>query len=195
MKQYRVYFDLEATGLSKYYDRIVQIGAVVSDDKGKVISVFDEWVKPDRKMSAGASKATGIVEADYISAKPTKAVILSFFEWIKNTCDTPNAEVTFVAYNGFMYDFPLLLSTCHRWGIPYFLQFKACRVTKFIDPLKWGRKYLDTTILQRNSNGGCSYKQGDVYRCLFQRELINAHRALDDAQGLRLICEHINFSN
>ena len=189
---YKVYFDLEATGLSKWYDRIVEIGAVIYYND-KCISEFGEFIKCDRKMSAGAARKNGILEKQLVNARPTNKVLLDFFQWIRNTCTNKNAQTILIAYNGFGYDLYMLFSSCHRWSIPIYLQLKSCKVTHVVDPLKWGKENLDTTKLERNEHG-CSYSQPDIYKALFGKSLKNAHRAVYDARGLSQICEHSKFN-
>ena len=194
VKYYQLYFDLEATGLSKWNDNIVQIGAQIVYNS-KVVSEFDQLIRSDRTMSTKASQITGITDTMLKHAPDAKTGITSFFDWVRKSCPEPESHVTMIAYNGFGYDYPLFFNNCHKNKIPILCNFAACRIFAFADPLQWCRRHVDKTKLKRLASGNCSFKQGDLFESIFHKSLKNAHRALDDANGLRQICEASLCSN
>lgn len=72
-----VAFDIETTGLSPSYDRIVELGGVKFRD-GKVLEVFNELVDPEIPMPAEATKINGITQ-EMLAGKPKIAEVLGRF--------------------------------------------------------------------------------------------------------------------
>ncbi len=77
-----VVFDLETTGLSARYDRIIEFGAVKIDKAGQVLDEIDFFVRPDMKLSPFSIEKSHISQEQADSGKPIKralADILEFF--------------------------------------------------------------------------------------------------------------------
>ncbi len=72
-----VAFDVETTGLSPSYDRIVELGGVKFQD-GKVLEIFNELVDPEIPMPPEVSKINGITPGMLVG-KPKIAEILPQF--------------------------------------------------------------------------------------------------------------------
>ncbi len=194
-----LYFDLETTGLSKWVDRIVQIGMMAvlkKNDSQTTILEFETLVNPDKQINPSASIKTGIYNKDLINAPKTKDALLNLFEKIKHLKkQNPSVPVYLVAYNGIQFDFPMLICELIRYNMIYILSLTQYGVDGFLDPLLWARDSLDTTCLIRRSNGTCSYTLSDVYIALHGTKMDNAHTALADTQGLKSICSHKTFGS
>ena len=199
MEKILVYFDLETTGLSKWSDRIVQIGATVVLNNGNeniTVMEFETFVNPDKKIHVSASAKTGIYDKDVVKAPSTKQALNDFFEKLKSVkTKYPNTPILMVAYNGIQFDFPILFCELIRNNMAVYLLMDNCGVVGFLDPLLWAKRELDTTCLIRRSNGSCSYKLSDVYIALTGTPLNNAHTALADTRGLKKICCHSKFGS
>jgi DNA polymerase III alpha subunit (gram-positive type) len=176
-----VYLDLESTDLHPYSARIVEIAAVMTDVKGKIIEPsFEQRIKADKLMNPKASEVTGIYDGDLQKCAPRRKVLLQFCQWItKSSC-----SVVLLAYNGFNFDYPLLVCELERSGL-----LKTCLkpVTVFVDPFRWAQRCWSKRYMVG------SFSLGSVYQKLFNRKLNNAHAALADTVGLLKVCQHITF--
>lgn len=192
-----VYFDLESTGLSRWHDRITQIGAtaVLKDNNTyKFVAEFETFVKADKKIHISASEKTGIYDHHLINAPDTSKALKKFFEWLINLRNSNNLlPVCLVAYNGFNFDFPMFMSELHRWDYSPYLLMKSCGVDCVLDPLIWARRDIDDTCLLRKSNGKCSFVLSDLHTALIGNPIKNAHQALSDTRGLMNVCIHEKF--
>ncbi len=75
-------FDLETTGLSARFDRIVEVGAVCFDLTGRVLDTFQSLVDPERTMPPAARAVHGLGDAE-LRGQPTAAAVLpAFCEWL-----------------------------------------------------------------------------------------------------------------
>lgn len=73
-----VAFDLETTGLSFEFDRVVEIGAALFDAAGRVVDRFERLINPERPISPGAQAVNGLLDSDLAKA-PTASVVLPEF--------------------------------------------------------------------------------------------------------------------
>lgn len=77
-----VIFDLETTGLSSRYDRIIEFGAVKMDAQGQILDEVDFFIRPDMKLSPFSIEVSHITQEQADSGKNIKkalAEILEFF--------------------------------------------------------------------------------------------------------------------
>ncbi len=70
-----VIFDLETTGLSARYDRIIEFGAVKIDSAGQVLDTIDFFVNPDRKLSRFSIEESHISQEQVDNGKPIKEAL------------------------------------------------------------------------------------------------------------------------
>lgn len=195
------YFDLEATGLSRWHDKITQIGVTATLDTGTeciILGEFETLVKTDRIIHPEASKLTGITNEMLKDAPTTQKSLHDLIYWLKELrtkteCKNENPNITLIAYNGINYDFPMLFSEFERWGMSAYVRLSSCGIDYLLDPLLWATKHIDTTCLLRKASGKCSFKLGDVHNAIIGNEIQNAHQALADTQGLMNICQHQTF--
>jgi DNA polymerase-3 subunit alpha (Gram-positive type) len=78
-----VVFDVETTGLSAYYDTIIELAAVKIQG-GEIIDRFESFVNPHHRLSATTINLTGITDDMVQNAPEVEDVIRRFSEWIDN---------------------------------------------------------------------------------------------------------------
>ena len=78
-----VLLDLETTGLSARYDRIIEFGAV-KYHKGQVIDEVDFFVNPDIEISEKITKITSITNQQVQGGKPIKKALQSILTFCKD---------------------------------------------------------------------------------------------------------------
>lgn len=76
-----VVFDLETTGLSARYDRIIEFGAVKMDVSGQVLDEVDFFIKPDMKLSTFSMQISHISQEMADSGKPIKQALRDIMEF------------------------------------------------------------------------------------------------------------------
>lgn len=76
-----VVFDIETTGLSSYYNEIIEISAIkVRNDK--VVDRFSSLVKPNARISSFITKLTGITNEMVVDAPCIDKVLEEFISFI-----------------------------------------------------------------------------------------------------------------
>ncbi|WP_093625472.1 PolC-type DNA polymerase III [Limosilactobacillus gorillae] len=73
-----VIFDIETTGLSAIYDRIIQVSAVKMQD-GEVLAHFDEFIDPGFHLSEQTTALTSITD-DMVQGSKTEEEVLKLFD-------------------------------------------------------------------------------------------------------------------
>jgi DNA polymerase-3 subunit epsilon len=86
--------DLETTGLSPKEDRIVEVGALRFDAKGRELAVFNQLVYPLRRSSPRARAVHGITDEELAAAATAAIVLPEFLEFLGDP-----AETTLLAHN------------------------------------------------------------------------------------------------
>lgn len=159
-------FDLETTGLSSRYDRIVEIGAVKVQN-GIVVDKLSLLINPKMKISKSASRVSGITDEDVADKPVIEEVIdqiLNFFG--SNILITHNA----------VFDIEFMNATLVRLGRPKL-------TNPSIDTLSLSRAIY--TASKAHSLKALSKKVGVRY----DEDL--AHRALYDAEVLHEVWQSI----
>lgn len=106
--------DTETTSVYWNSASPVQIAAEIVDNKGNLISSFNERIKTTHKIDPEASKVHGIYKEDLIHCRPEIDVLMDFCEWMKQQ------EVDVVlTYNGEAFDRPMLNERCKALFIPF----------------------------------------------------------------------------
>jgi DNA polymerase III epsilon subunit family exonuclease len=77
-----VALDLETTGLLASSDRIVELGAVRFDGKGRETGRFERLVNPGRRMPRAAHQVHGIGDEDLVDAPPIGEVLPAFMAFL-----------------------------------------------------------------------------------------------------------------
>lgn len=151
-------FDVETTGMSPVNDRIVQIAAVRIDRDG-VISRWDSFVNPGRKIPSGVVAVHHITDEIVQDAPVFARVGREFLDFAENS--------TLVAHNA-RFDLSFLQESLNRTGLPL-----------------WKGKTLDTLRLVKTTHPHLpSYKLQSL-RAIFQLESadsMQAHRADADVE-------------
>lgn len=151
-----VVFDIETTGLSGRFNRIIEIGAVKIRD-GQMVETFSEFINPGIPIPERITELTGITDAMVANA-PDESVILPKF--IAFCGDLP-----LVAHNA-DFDTSFIYRASLRLGTPFY--------PTFIDTVTLAWKLLPDAK---------NYKLDVVAKHLNLRNF-NHHRAVDDAEIL-----------
>lgn len=108
------FYDLETSGLNRFFDQPLQIGIVVTDDDFNVIKTYDvkcrllPWVVP----MPGALMTTGMLPEEITSEK-----LPDFYAAMRQVFDIINDlpwPLTFAGYNSIGYDNALFSSALHQ---------------------------------------------------------------------------------
>ncbi len=148
-----VAFDLETTGLSRYTERITEIGAVLVEN-GEITAEFNTFADPQRKLDPENIKLTGITDEMLVGAPSQEEAIRAFLAFAG---DRP-----LVAHNA-SFDMGFMREGCSRYGIP------------FHNPS------IDTLILAQKLLPNLSKHKLDVVAKYLRLPEFNHHRASDDA--------------
>jgi DNA polymerase III epsilon subunit-like protein len=109
MNQDHIFLDTETSGLHPETDCIIQLAAIRTDAKGKVLSSFSERIIPDRPVSPEAAKVNGY-DANW-GGIPFKLAIQKFNRAMVREDD----KVVFVAHFA-DFDRSFFRSDCQRHG-------------------------------------------------------------------------------
>lgn len=90
--------DIETTGFTKF-DEIIQVAAVINDN-GKEVAVFDEFVKPKKKIPNRITNLTGITNEMIAEAKDAVHVLKNFQSFI--------SDVPIIGHNVTSFDLPFI---------------------------------------------------------------------------------------
>ena len=104
-----VVFDIETTGFSKEYDRIIEIGAS-KVYQGGVIDSFSAFINPERELSDKIKSLTNISDDDVKNAETLDVVLPKFLDFCK--------DCILVAHNA-IFDVPFIYRNIKRIGMDY----------------------------------------------------------------------------
>jgi DNA polymerase III alpha subunit (gram-positive type) len=196
-------FDLETTGLSKRWARIIQIGCcgVVWSNKQKKFEhhpnmVFETFVCSIKKVPKKVTELTHITSENLVGApsfqQATEAWAKQVELWLKKTS---TETVVLIGHNIIPFDVPMLVTSLYRANIdPFFFFHNRLKVTKAMDTLKLAKQIdiKSSWHLPKTPTGRISYQLGGLHKSLCGRDLLNAHSALADAQGVVDVLIKIN---
>ncbi len=80
-KETYVVFDVETTGLSAIYDKIIELAAVKVHD-GEIIDTFERFANPHHPLSATTIELTGITDEMVRDAPEIEDVLNDFHQWV-----------------------------------------------------------------------------------------------------------------
>ncbi|GCC34945.1 hypothetical protein chiPu_0013422 [Chiloscyllium punctatum] len=178
-KETLVFFDLETTGLGRYCD-IVQLSAVTGE------KVFNKYIVPNKPMSKGAEKVTGIQVIDGILYLRGKS---------QTTCSLQDAMTAFlkflqsldrpllIGHNIWRFDSPVILRAWKRLSMKD--QFAGC-VTGFLDTL-----WLAKEVIPRSDVS--SYRQCHLVQAIIGEDY-EAHNAIEDVKSLQKLYTSLEFT-
>ena len=129
------------------------------------------------------TEITGIRSADVVDAPPFRTGFTGMLEFIRRT-NPQQQDIALCAYNGFAFDFPILLRTAQQNGVFVGIVFEQLKIRRLVDTLHWARDHYRSTTLPRGPTGRPSYKLGNVYTSIFGTTFANAHSAGADARAV-----------
>ncbi len=150
-----VVFDIETTGLSKYKNRITEIGAVKVEN-GKITDTWSSFVNPGEPIPAEIVKLTGITDEMVADAPEIKDVIGDFLKFCEGS--------VLVAHNA-PFDVGFMQVNAERCGA----RFDFC--------------YLDTLTLARCMYPELNNHKLNTLAKHLHVMLEHHHRAVDDAKA------------
>ncbi|MEQ1748005.1 MAG: 3'-5' exonuclease [Prosthecobacter sp.] len=151
-----IIFDLETTGLSPYYNEIIQIAAVkVRAGCWDVEDSFDTFVRPQQRVPSFITGLTGITQSQVAQAPSPVEALMNFSRFVGD-------KATLIAHNGPGFDMRFIAENCTRHGLPV-------RETAMLDSRAFSRKIwggrgghgLDP-ILQRLGLSAAGVKRHDA---------------------------------
>lgn len=148
-----VVFDVETTGFSPIDDRIIEMGAV-KIQYGKVIDNFSEFTDPGFHIPYRITELTTIDDATVAGCPSFDNILDKFMDFCKDS--------VLVAHNA-EFDISFIKSSMHRMGIHF------------------DYEYIDTLELSRYLLPDLKKHKLDVLTSMFNINLENHHRAIDDA--------------
>ena len=159
-----VLVDIETTGASSYFGRVIEVGAIRLE-KGKVIDSYNQLVWPGVEIPPFISRMTGITESDIEDAPP--------FESISDRLEVLLEGATFVAHN-VHFDYGFLKTEFRRVGTKLKMPLVCTvRLSRLLYPNE--RRHNLSALIDR-----------------FDFECENRHRALGDALVLQQFLEHVS---
>ncbi len=150
-----VVFDIESTGLSKYNDKITEIGAVKVVD-GKITDRYSTFVNPCRPIPQNIVELTSITDEMVADAPKLSEVLPEFFEFCKGS--------VLVAHNA-KFDTGFMRVAAKKYGMEY------------------NFPYLDTMVLARCMYPELPNHRLNTLTKHLGIPLENHHRAVDDAKA------------
>ena len=150
-----VVFDIETTGLSFKFCKIIEIGAVRLDKAGNVVDRFSEFVNPEEPIPYSVEKLTSINDNMVKNADTIEKVLPRFLEFCKGAM--------LVAHNA-TFDTTFIRVNCKRLGLEYDFTALDTMTLAYIFLPELGRYNLD-----RLTN-------------YFKLTNAHHHRACDDAE-------------
>ena len=150
-----VVFDLETTGLSRFKDRITEIGAVRVEN-GKITEEYNQLVNPEMVISEKIIEITGITNEMVEDCPKIEEVLPGFLEFCKDSI--------LVGQNT-DFDIGFIKENCHRLGY----EFKPI--------------YLDTLPMARALFSDMKKFSLDKIARKLEIPAFNHHRASDDARA------------
>ena len=94
-----VIFDLETTGLSPYYDKIIEFGAI-KYSKGRIVDKIQFFIDPEIDIPTHITEITKISNKDVENKDKIGTALLKIVEFFGNAI--------LIAHNGIRFDFPFI---------------------------------------------------------------------------------------
>ncbi len=157
LKKYKSFtvFDIETTGLSRFNDKITEIGAVKIVD-GEIIDTYQQLVNPEKLISEKITDLTGITNEMVSNQPKIDQVLPGFLDFAKDTvlvAHNADFDIGFIYYNAKVLD----------------LDFKPI--------------FMDTLWLARALNPDNKNHKLNTLAKQYGVSLLNHHRASDDAKA------------
>lgn len=154
--------DLETTGLSPKYEKIIELGAAKIRD-GKVADTYSKFINPGKSLSERIVELTGIKEEDVLYAPYIEEVLEEFLKFL--------GDDILLGHN-LIFDFSFIKKAA--------VNQKLAVEKQGIDTLKISRRFL--TDLESRKLG---------FLCNHYNIELDAHRALNDAIATHELYQHL----
>ncbi len=148
-----VVFDIETTGLSPKFNKIIEIGAVRIKD-GKIQDKYSQFINPEVPIPYSITKLTSINDNMVMDSPTIEEVLPQFFEFV--------GDAILVAHNA-SFDTGFIKEFARRQGLPFDYTIVDTLTLAHILIPELGKYTLDRLCKQ------------------FNVSLLNHHRACDDA--------------
>ena len=150
-----VVFDIETTGLSPKFNKIIEIGAVRVRD-GKIVDTFSKFINPEVPIPYSITKLTSINDSMVLNAPTIEQVLPEFFDYV--------GDSILVAHNA-SFDTGFIREFAKRQGLEFeYTVVDTLSLAHILVP-ELGKYTLDRLCKQ------------------FNVSLENHHRACDDADA------------
>lgn len=160
-----IVFDLETTGISVQYDKIIEISALKVKN-GMVCEEFSTLVNPGRRIPAAATAVNGITDAMVAGAPGPGEVMEQFLQFI--------GKEILVGHNIHSFD----------TNFVYDAALEHCGIRLCND-------YVDTLYMARNLLPQLSHHTLGAVSEYFHINTAGAHRALNDCRMNQLLYEEL----
>jgi DNA polymerase III epsilon subunit-like protein len=166
--KFNTYHDPSLKENEKYYDtsRIIEIAYIICDDKNIVLKEYSTLIQPDN-FEITNTNIHGITIDDCIS-KGRK--IRDVF---KNLIDDLKSVDKIVAHN-VKFDYNVLLSEYYRYNLDREYNFNFNKIKKCCT------MDMGLTYMKKRSNVTKYPKLTELYKYLFDEDIVQEHRALSD---------------
>ncbi|GAA0176884.1 PolC-type DNA polymerase III [Clostridium sediminicola] len=134
-----VVFDIETTGFSSKYDKIIEIGAVKIKN-GSIIDRFSEFINPETNIPMEIVKLTGITNETVKNANTIDNVLPGFIDFVQDSilvAHNANFDVSFIRKNcndlDIEFDMPVLDTIpLSKFLYPELKRFKLNTICKYL---------------------------------------------------------------
>ena len=157
-----VCFDIETTGLSKKYDTIIEIGAVVLKN-GEITEEFNTFADPKRMLTTDITRLTGITDEMLVGAPPLEEALRAFLDFA--------GDRVLAAHNA-EFDMGMIAAACRKFHFPF------------------PNASVDSLILAQNLLPELGNHKLDTVAQYLHLPAFNHHRASDDAAAVAYMLPH-----
>lgn len=155
-----VIFDVETTGLSSKYDKIIELAAVRVKN-GEIIDKFERFSDPGEKLTETIKELTGITDDMLRGQPPISEVIREFKEWV--------GDAVFVAHNA-SFDMGFIQAAYRKENLG-----------------DYENSVIDTLELSRTINTDMKKHGLNILAKKYNVELTQHHRAIYDTEATAYI--------
>ena len=171
-----IFADLETTGFSREWDYIIEVAAVVYDEEtGETGKVFNEYIRPGKRIPPKVTEITGISEQMVRDARTEKEVLADFYEWMYM-----EKPAKLVGHNFKSFDWSFLRAKADKYQL-------ALPQYEIVDTLTLARKMTkngDLPVVNHQQPTLANF-YGIEYR---------AHSAIEDVKALIQIYEKMGLN-
>ena len=172
-----VFYDLETTGRNSTWDQIIQVAAILTDDKFNVIDKFEERCR----LKKGLVPYPEALIVNKTSVEILKNVNLSHYELTKKIETTFKkwSPAIFVGYNSINFDEEFIRKTFFKTLFePYLTQFNGNKRADVIGMTRASKFYFPDCL-----KVGINEKGNQVFKLDVLTELNNIFHNAHDAMG------------